>query len=102
MKNKWKNVKIIQKIYIDNAYGNDNIEDQLFEENRLVIGEKKSDSIGITLYIDILVHLILPYPELDFNIYTTEIDRDTNSFVQNNYLFSDFGIFTIVFLTKLI
>lgn len=92
MKNMWKNIKIVQKIYIDDAYeaGNSGIQDLLFHEDSLIIGDKKSNLFGMGLLRDVIINLIMPYPRMDFHITKNELDRDKNVIVKVDYLLSDF------------
>lgn len=102
MKNKWKNIKIIQKIYIDDAYGGgkSGIQDFFFQEDSLIIGDKKIDSIlGMGLLRDVIINLIIPYPHMDFHIYFEELDRENNILVKVDYLLSDFIYVFLLFRT---
>jgi hypothetical protein len=100
IKYKWKNVRILEKIYIDDAYGEENIEDKIFGDDRLILGDKQTSLFTRAMFFDIIINLIMPYPGLDFIISTYELDRDKNELVKLDYLFSDF-IYIIVLLRSL-
>lgn len=98
-KKQWKNIKLAGKQgVIDNKYtykineyedDDEEIDDFLFKES-LLLGGKTRKFLRAGLVYDIIINLIIPYPRLDFSIYTTEMDRDLNDYIQVEYLFSDF------------
>jgi len=92
MKNKWKNIKIVQKIYIEDAYegGKSGIQDFFFQDDSLTIGDKNSNIFGLGLLRDVIINLIQPYPHMDFHIFFNELDREKNKVIKVDYLLSDF------------
>ncbi len=114
-KQKWRNVKILNKQnfaglstslnkydydshnkkikYIENEEENfedNNIEDYFFSDDRLIFGDGGTKFFSFRLFMDLLINLIMPYPGLDFIITSNEINRDTNKVEEVQYLFSDF------------
>jgi hypothetical protein len=102
MKNKWKNIKVMDKIYIDDAYGMDSnsIENLLFEEDNLVIGDRKDKLLSPRFYFEVCLNLIMPIPGFDFHISVQELDRDSNKLKNVEYLLSDF-FYLVVLLRSL-
>lgn len=100
MKNKWKNIKVMDKIYIDDAYGvdSDGLENLLFEDDNLVIGDRKDKLLSPRFYFEVCLNLVMPIPGFDFHISIQELDRDLNKLENVDYLLSDF--FYIVVLLR--
>ena len=100
LKHKWANVKIVEKIHVDNAYET-NLEDEWLSEDKIIIGEGKRKFLQKGLFFDIMLNLLLPYPYLDYEFYWKEIDRDKNEQVDIKYLFSDI-LFLLVIMRAVI
>jgi hypothetical protein len=120
-KQKWRNVKILNKASFgglsgsvnknhldalynaknsaeqDQDYLDDNIEDYFLADDRLTMGGKETKFFSVRLFMDLLINLIMPYPGLDFIITIKELNRDTNQVEEVQYLLSDF-IYLILIL----
>jgi hypothetical protein len=101
IKNKWKNIKVVEKYYTHSNYESqsDNLEDMFFEEDNLIIsGQHKL--MSFRFYFDLMINVVMPYPGVDFHIFFTELDREFNKLVKVDYLLSDF-LYIIVLLRSL-
>jgi hypothetical protein len=91
MKNKWRNIKMTDDDYkTTESYQTANLEAAIFEEEDTLIADKKTSFLGLGLCLDIIVNLILPYPQLDFIIVLHDLDRTQSKIIPVEYLFSDF------------
>lgn len=106
LKHQWRLVNV-HKSYSQDAVLDNNIEDKIFAEDKLTLGQTITDSdkskwafFTSGLFFDIVISLILPYPRLDFHIRVNELDRDDNNMREIDYLMSDF-IYIIVLLRSL-
>jgi hypothetical protein len=97
-KQQWKNIKILGRKGLVNykynykSFNNEDddeeVDDFLFQES-LLLGGKVTKFFRAGLVYDIIINLIIPYPRLDFSMYSIELDRDVNGYIQVEYLFSD-------------
>lgn len=106
LKHQWR-LANVTKSYSQDSLIDNNIEDKIFEEDKLTLGQTINDSdkskwafFTSGLFFDIVISLILPYPKLDFHIGIKELDRDDNEIKEIDYLMSDF-IYIIVLLRSL-
>jgi hypothetical protein len=97
MKNKWKNIKLSDEdIKNKESLDKEKLEAAIFEEEDTLIADKKTSFLGLNLAMDIVINLILPYPQLDFIITFQELDREQGKLMNVDYLFSDFIYLTLM------